>query len=168
MRRRGVQLGADDERRPGRGDRFGRRLLAGRLCQQHEDEHPHGTYPVNPSWGCVKSCAARRRPHSMVGSSAVNPQIRSNWSKQALRQAKRLSGPGRDVLLKAIGDDTIKVIREAGILGWLPAELHGRIFNAAHTVLGSKGAQTFWGELMFRNLDLALLRPLVEGGLSLF
>lgn len=99
---------------------------------------------------------------------AAKPSIRANWSKHALRHVRRLAAVNRDAILGEIGEDSLKQIGTAGILSWLPAEHHARIFDAVRSVLGQPGAVSFWRDVMSANLDQPLLRPLVQGGVRLF
>jgi hypothetical protein len=81
---------------------------------------------------------------------------------------RRLPALKRDVLMARIGDEASRQVQVAGMLSWLPAEVHAHLFDVTHAVLTSKGAVSFWRDLMFNNLELAVLRPLVEGAISLF
>jgi hypothetical protein len=99
---------------------------------------------------------------------AGRPSIRANWSKHALRFVRRLPPTQRDAILREIGSDTLEQIGFAGILSWLPAEHHARIFDAVRNVLAQPGAIALWRDVMTANLDQPLLRPLVQGGLRLF
>ena len=94
------------------------------------------------------------------------PQFRANYSKLALKLARRL--PERDAVLNATGDESVRAITEASRLEWLPAERHMALTDAIQHVLGSSGAQSFWRDLMLTSFEGRLLKPLVEGGLRLF
>jgi hypothetical protein len=98
----------------------------------------------------------------------VTPQIRANWTKMAIRKLRRMPGPGRDVVLHQLGDETLRQIQSAGMLGWLPAGVHGRLFDVLHEALGSQRAVTFWEEMLSANFDTPVLRPLVQGAIGLF
>jgi hypothetical protein len=98
----------------------------------------------------------------------VEPQFRANYTKLTLKALRVLPERQRQSVLDRIGIDTVILIRGAGILDWLPAELHVRLLSALHATLGSSGACRFWRELMVMSLNRALLRPLIEGGLGLF
>ena len=96
------------------------------------------------------------------------PQIRANWSKQALRHVRHLAPAARDAIQREIGEETMRQIGSAGVLAWLPAQHHARIFDAVITVLAPTNAVAFWRDAMLANLEQPLLRPLVQGGLRLF
>jgi hypothetical protein len=94
------------------------------------------------------------------------PHFRANYSKLALKLARRL--PERDAILRAAGDESVRRIGEAGMLEWLPAERHMAVTNAVQQILGATSAQSFWRDLMLLSFEGRLLKPLVQGGLRLF
>jgi hypothetical protein len=98
----------------------------------------------------------------------ISPQIRANWSKQTLRHVRRLPAVKRDAILALIGDESVREIRAAGILAWLPAVHQARLFDAIFKVLAQTGAAAFWRDAMLANFNTPLLSPLVQGGLRLF
>ncbi len=81
---------------------------------------------------------------------------------------RKLEPSLRDAVLRAVGEDALAEIGSAGILTWLPAEHHARIFDAIWSVLGRDRAIAFWRDAMSTNLEQPLLRPLVQGGMRLF
>jgi hypothetical protein len=99
---------------------------------------------------------------------SATPLVRANWSKSTLRHLRRFPEEKRDAVRREIGNDTLSQIRSAGVLSWLPAEHHARIFDAIRNVFDEAGAVAFWRDVMLTNLDQPLLRPLVQGGLRLF
>jgi hypothetical protein len=94
------------------------------------------------------------------------PQIRANWSKHTLHYVRR--HPRRDTILAFIGEESVREIAAAGILAWLPAVHHARIFDAVFKALAQSGAAAFWRDAMLANFAGPLLSPLVQGGLRLF
>jgi hypothetical protein len=99
---------------------------------------------------------------------SATPLIRANWSKYTLRHLRRLPAAARQAVLAETGEGSLAQIGSAGVLAWLPAEHHARIFDAAHKVLGEPGAVAFWCDVMLSNFEQPLLRPLVQGGMRLF
>jgi hypothetical protein len=99
---------------------------------------------------------------------SATPLVRANWSKSTLRHVRSLPAAERDAIRREIGDDSLAQIRSAGVLSWLPAEHHARIFDAVRKVYDDAGTAAFWCDVMLTNLDQRLLRPLVQGGMRLF
>jgi hypothetical protein len=98
----------------------------------------------------------------------VAAQFRANYTKLALKLARRLPAPSGAAVVAAVGEATIKEIVGAGVLQWLPAEKHQRVVAAVFETLGAEGTRNFWCNLMLQSFQRSLLKPLVEGGLRLF
>jgi hypothetical protein len=95
-------------------------------------------------------------------------QFRANYTKLALKLARRLPPPSSQDVLSSVGEPTVREIASAGVLQWLPAERHMRVVTAIYDTLGPAGAREFWGNLMLQSYQRSLLKPLVDGGLRLF
>ncbi|UJR79932.1 hypothetical protein [Sandaracinus amylolyticus] len=94
-------------------------------------------------------------------------EVRASWSKVAVSRAKRaLSGGERERALREL--EVVRApLREAGILGWVPAELHADVCRAIVRALGQDRARIFWADLMNESMRSPLMRPIVSAALSI-
>src|SRR5688572_20866954 len=92
-------------------------------------------------------------------------EIRASFLKYTVAYCR--STPGAERLLPVL-EPYRDAIREAPLLGWLPAELLLAVCEDVARLLGRSNAPNFWRALMFASTDRALMAPLLEASARLY
>jgi len=97
------------------------------------------------------------------------PHIRASWTRMFLEQMRRgLPTPDVQKILDRAGAGALAVLDQASPLGWLEADTHMGLLNAARDVLGATRNQSFWRTVTRESFDRPIFRALVQGTLALF
>ena len=92
-------------------------------------------------------------------------EIRASFLTYMVSYCRRT--PGAERLLTLL-EPYRATIRQAPLLGWLPAELLFEICEQVGQVLGRAGAQEFWREMMFASTDRALPAPILKAAVHIY
>ncbi|MEZ4228085.1 MAG: hypothetical protein R3B89_02910 [Polyangiaceae bacterium] len=94
-------------------------------------------------------------------------QVRASWPKLTMAHAKQLPEAQRSAVWAEVGE-TRRVVREAALLAWIPAELQVDIAEGLVRALGSAAARDFWCSFMLEAFGRALLKPVLLGARALY
>jgi hypothetical protein len=94
--------------------------------------------------------------------------IRAGWTKLAVQGVNRLPPDYRARVRAAVGEELLRRIRDASIVGWLPGEAHLAIAHAVERELGVDGARAFWRARMDGVFESALVKSFLGSTLRLF
>jgi hypothetical protein len=97
---------------------------------------------------------------------AIRPVVRATWAKVAVGRMKHLPPAQSQRVLDELGP-LREVIREAGLLEWLPLEQFVEVADAVERGLGTDGSREFWRDVLEDSFDRRLLKPLVSATVAL-
>src|SRR5688572_6129523 len=92
-------------------------------------------------------------------------EIRASFLKYMVSYCRNTKGAER---LLPVLEPHRAAIREAPLLGWLPAELLLAICEHAGQMLGRASAPEFWCDLMFASTDRALPAPILKAAVHIY
>jgi len=95
-------------------------------------------------------------------------QVRANWLKLIVGEAKRQPPEVRDAFFAAFPTQLRAEIRSMGMLSWVEADRFGTVVRVVHDALGPEGGSAFWRTTMADSVSRPLLRPLRDGALGMF
>lgn len=98
----------------------------------------------------------------------VAPAIRGTVVKSVLAAVERLPPSAREGVLAGVRGDTLKTIRGESGVSWIPSATWTDLCDAAFRKLGAQGYEALWAALFVELTRGPLLRPLVEGAMTLF
>lgn len=98
----------------------------------------------------------------------ADEKIRASWLKFTMRTVRRLPGDGPERVKQAMGSELLSQIYEATALAWLPGASFIQLCESLSEALGVHGARDFWSQSLRAAIDQPLIRPLAQGGLTLF
>jgi hypothetical protein len=95
------------------------------------------------------------------------PQTRAGWAKYVVGFIKRRPDAQQREIFEALGSVRDE-IRDAGMMGWIPAELHMILCNSILQALRENLAVDFWSDLCLKAFKTPVLRPFILSASTIY